>query len=70
MNLNRSSTSNSFTSNQKKREKELEDKIKDDEQIIQDGKKQIKRLTEMNQQFLAKIKELEMSVYETSQCQE
>lgn len=43
----------------KKKEKELENKVKDLEHIIADQKKQLSRYQELNKQLLEKVKENE-----------
>lgn len=45
--------------NSKKKERELESKVKDQEHLITDQKKQISRYSELNKQLLDKVKELE-----------
>lgn len=50
--------------NQKKREKELEQKVKDQDHLIADQKRQMSRFQEMNKSLIEKIKELEQTLLE------
>jgi DNA-binding transcriptional regulator GbsR (MarR family) len=48
-----------ISANSKKRERELESRVKDQDQMINDQKKQITRYAELNKSLIDKIKDLE-----------
>ena len=48
-----------ISANQKRKERELEGRLKDQEQMISDQKKQITRYAELNKSLIDKIKDLE-----------